>query len=821
MSTTAGQRTVRSLILIAVCVALSVRQEAIAQSQQGATPGDASGSIARTSDAPGPQTASSDSSTLQEVIVTAQRRTEDVQKTPLAIQVLTADDLKIAGATDAKSLTLLVPGLQVGMGGPYTQIYIRGVGDFGANSLANPGVATSLDGVYIAREAAVSGIFYDLARVEVLKGPQGTLYGQNTTGGAINVITNRPRLDRFGGSVNVETGNYGEITADGVLNVPLGDHVAVRGAFQTLNHRGYLSDGTNDAAQQSGRIEALWQPGAKLSLLVEGNYTHQGGHGDGSALRLAGPLPSSSPWLGITDPRANAAQLALAASTGLCAPTFTLNGLDMAAPPRGQLPPPPCDTGGAGPGVLLYSGNEEASFQDNTIWGTHAQLDWDLGWATLTLIPSYRYTRVDFISYPSFETYTHPDNSGETTFEARLAHSGEHLKWVAGIYDFSENQFALDDVFAGLINNSRSIETLHTKSSAAFAQATVSLTHSLRLIAGVRYNRDRKSLDGVVLNEYPALAYAPPAPGLPASCTGTAPCLSETFDGRVDYNVATWKAGVEYDLAPESMLYFTTSTGYKAGGLNDQAGTPQYKPEKVLAFELGAHNRFLDDRLQLNLELFHWKYSDEQVPFVTLDVLGNPSFTVVNAARATLNGFDLDVAAKPTSSDTLHAAIEYNNTRYDDFRYSIPLNSIVPPPVTGVTTGCPVLTGATSVVVDCSGQQLIAAPRWSGTLAWDHAFGLGSGASVLTHIDAQFASSRWLSLDFLAPQERAPSYVVETASVTYAPPRGRWELTAFVRNISNRPVFTIGGLNPWYPGGVVGATIGDPRTYGASLTVNF
>lgn len=269
------------------------------------------------------------------------------------------------------------------------------------------------------------------------------------------------------------------------------------------------------------------------------------------------------------------------------------------------------------------------------------------------------------------------------------------------------------------------------------------------------------------------------------------------------------------------MVYFTARTGFKAGGLNDQAGTPLYKPEKLVAFELGSKNRFFDDRLQVNLELFHWKYTDQQIPFVRLDVLGNPSFTVVNAASATLNGFDLDTEVKPTSSDTVHFGIEYDDTRYDKFSYAIPLNPIVPPPAPGVTTGCAVSTVAAKSVVDCSGSPLIAAPRWAGTVAWEHAFDVGSGAPVVTHVDAQFASARWLSLDFLGPQERAPSYVLETAAVSYDAPGDRWELTGFIRNISNRPVYTLGAENPWYPGGVVGATIGDPRTYGARVRVNF
>ena len=752
---------------------------------------------------------------LEVVVVTAQRRREDLQKSSLAIQVLKDDDLKTAGASDAKSLTLLVPGLQVGMAGASTQIYIRGVGDYGANSLGNPAVATSLDGVYIARETAIAGMFYDLARVEVLKGPQGTLYGRNASGGAINIITNRPNFDRFGGSLDVEVGNYGEFNTEGALNVPVNEHLALRVAFQTLRHLGYLSDGTDDASQQSGRLEALWEPNERLTLLLEGDYTHQGGHGDGFALRVPGAPLASTPWLGLTDSRSNAAQFVTAAAIGFCIPTSTLNGLDTATPPRGQLPPPPCDTGGAGPGVLAISGLSRATFQNNILWGVHAQLDWDLDWATLTIIPAYRSTRVDYIADPAFESYAHPDTSAETTFEARLSANKKALKWVAGVYYFKEDQLALDTLNAGLLINSMSDESLHSESYAAYGQATVSLTAVFRLIGGLRYTHDTKTLSGSSYNDFPSLSFAPPAPGVPAACLGTAPCLSETFAGKVGNDDVSWKAGIEYDLAAENMLYLTASTGYKAGGLNDSAGSLVYKPEKLLAFDAGSRNRFLDNRLQVNLEAFYWKYRDQQIPHNALDTLGNVALVWINAGQATMKGADLDIAAKPTVYDTVHIGVEYLDSHYNSFKYAAPSNNQLPPAIPGVTTGC-----AVTSVIDCSGFQVIAAPRWAGTVSWEHVFPLSNDGAVSTHVDASFASRRWTALDFLAPQERAPSYVVETASITYTVPSGKWQLMAFVRNITNRPVYTIASESPFVPS-IVGATIGEPRTYGVNLSARF
>jgi iron complex outermembrane receptor protein len=743
---------------------------------------------------------------LAEIVVTASRREETLQKSSLAIQVLSADELKTGGVTDAKDLSLLVPGMQIGKAGPDTQIYIRGVGDFGGNALANPAVATSVDGVYIARPAAVAGQFYDLARIEVLKGPQGTLYGRNATGGAINIITTRPSLENVGGYVDIEGGNYGEINTDGAINLPVNDSLALRAAFQVVKHNGYLSDKTDDERQASGRIEALWQPRDTVSLLLQADYSHFGGNGAGFAVRAPAIAAGTTPWLGTTDARANMALLALAA--GLCTPNDQLPPTLLgAAPPKGLGPPPQC-----APGVTsLASPLTQASFQDNSIWGAHAELNVDFDFAKLTLIPAYRSTHLNYFTFPTFGNSSNPETSKETTFEARLGHSGELFKWVAGAFYLNEGQATHNDVVAGLLQNQHSDESLRTTSVAAFSEAVMSVNQSLRLIGGLRYTRDAKSLyGGQLFDLFPSLACADPT---------VASCLSEAFRRSQNFTKTTWKLGSEYDLTSKSMLYFTASTGFKAGGLNDSAGATIYKPESLLAFEFGSRNRFLNDHLQVNLETFYWKYRDQQIPHVTTDILGNIAFNFENAARARQYGFDLDVITKPSSADVIHAAVEYLNSRYLQFSYLVP-NIPGLAPVPGVTTNCSVTPANANAVVDCSGFQLLVAPEWAGSLSWDHTIDLRGGAHLIAHGDAQFASARWLALDFLAPQERAPAYVVETATLTYQSVKGKWSIGGYVRNLTNRAVYTNGTQDPFVPG-FVGATIAEPRTYGIRLGITF
>jgi iron complex outermembrane receptor protein len=184
--------------------------------------------------------APADDGTLAEIVITAERREETLQKSSVALQVVSQAELQNAGVVQMRDLTTVVPGLQIANGGAATQIYIRGVGDFGSTPITNPAVATNLDGVYIARPQGVEGNFFDIARVEVLKGPQGTLYGRNASGGAINIITARPSLDEFGGYGDIEFGNYNKVLAEGAVNLPVTAEFALRASAQAESREGYL-----------------------------------------------------------------------------------------------------------------------------------------------------------------------------------------------------------------------------------------------------------------------------------------------------------------------------------------------------------------------------------------------------------------------------------------------------------------------------------------------------------------------------------------------------------------------------------------------------
>ena len=383
------------------------------------------------------------------------------------------------------------------------------------------------------------------------------------------------------------------------------------------------------------------------------------------------------------------------------------------------------------------------------------------------------------------------------------------------MYFYNENQTYTSGVDAGLVQDARYDVSQQTRSYAAFGQLTYSLADPWRLIAGVRFTDDERQIAGQSYTVFPALSMNPATVCLNPA---VAECLAETFEGSRTFRNLSWKAGTEYDLTAQSMLYATAATGFKAGGFNQNAastppGTTQaqpYEPEKLLAFELGSRNRFLNERLQVNVEAFYWRYTDHQEPHVLIDAQGNASFQFSNAGRAKLYGVDPDITFLATRADKLHLLGEYLQSQYSTFQYLAAFP---------VVTGCAQNHTASGYLVDCSGYQLAHAAKWSGTFGYEHDFLLPYDATLALNVDSQYASWRWLQIEF-TPEERAPSYVTANIDLTYTTGSGAWALSGYIRNITDRAVYTSGNANAFGPE-TFAATIGAPRTFGASLHWKF
>lgn len=766
---------------------------------------------------------------ITEVVVTAERRTQSVQKSSLAISVLSPDALKDAGVLQVRDLTKMEPGVQIGMGGPATQVYIRGVGDFGSTPITNPAVATNVDGVYVSRANSIEGNFFDLERIEVLKGPQGTLYGRNASGGALNIITAKPKLGVFTSRLEASVGNYEAIQVDASTNLPLGENLAVRAALQVVSREGFSSQGFDDDHHESFRLSALWKPSDAFSLRLTGDHTHVGGVGPGYLLK--GPLDPSiqaavtalgvsfptDKRLAVSDPRVANLYYAVARANGFCIPNNAVPA--ASATKTGFVTPPTQGLCATGFSSLVQPPNINDARMNNRFNNVSAEANWELGFATLTVIPAYRRVRNDYTVFPVVGYDNgRPEKSDTYSLEARLGANTETLNWVAGVYYYRENQNVVQsplNAYWEILGSLTYHQRYTTESKAVFGQATYSITDALRLIAGGRYSHDDRTIDSKTY-AFDTLLPFPFAIGQTCYLKAS-PCLQTNLVGEKSFNSFTYKVGAEYDLTPQNMLFVTWATGQKAGGfsgylaLGNLAAT--YNPEKLGALEIGSRNRFMDSRLQVNLEGFYWRYRDSQQTFSTLDANSNPAFGITNAGTATMYGLDVDVTARLTPVDTLHLGMEYLKTKFDRFVFTS--NGVTP-----ANSACSITAGTPFQTIDCTGRPLTRAPKFAGSASYTHTFELASGASVDAALSGQMASMRWLGIDYI-PAQKAKGYVMGDAVVTYHNADRNWSLSAYLRNFNNASAYTgsytIGGVLP----SLVVANLAAPRTYGVRIAADF
>lgn len=519
--------------------------------------------VAYAQDSGGSGDKADDANKTGDIVVTAQRRAESVQKTSLAIDVLSSDKIQKSGLTQPTELSTLLPGVQVSQGGNTFQIYIRGVGSFNSTPLSDSAVAQSVDGVFASTTQAIAGSMFDIQRIELLKGPQGTLYGRNASGGALNIIPTAPRLDEFGGYVSIDGQNYNGITVEGAVNLPISKSLAGRVSFQTVSRDGYLDDGTNDDKHQSVRVQLLYQPNDWFNAKLFGSYQHIGGRGAGYALY---------------EPNATAFGGAIVPANRWTSPLPELN--DRLALLNLAL------TGGASSTALFSPFDSKNIRQDNRIWDVHAQFDVNLDFATLTFIPAYQDVTLDYWSIPALNYSTYVDGDGPeyvhaTSMELRLGNANRRIKWVVGGFFYNSDSNANQTVNFGPAVNQVFTGALNTRSYAAFGEATVSVTNAFRLIGGLRYTDETKTVDAHQYNGFGSLA-------CPIAGTGPAgACQVLAVNGKYSASKLTYRAGFEFDVGPQNMLFGTVGTGFKSGGQTVSA-FPPYEPETVAAYTLGS-----------------------------------------------------------------------------------------------------------------------------------------------------------------------------------------------------------------------------------------
>jgi iron complex outermembrane receptor protein len=560
---------------------------------------------------------------IEEVVVTAERRETSLQSTPIAITAVGADQIQKAGVTTILDLKRVAPTVTFSTSNGVPQIFVRGVGQTLVSLGGEGGVATHIDGVYLGRPVQVNSALYDLRRVEVLRGPQGTLYGRNATGGSINFITAGPTSTPEGYAI-LRAGNYNAFRFEGAAGGPLMAGVDARLAAMYDVRDGYVDnlvtgEPIGHPETRAARLSVRIAPeDAPFDLTVSADYLKTTGDAQAFKRKLSYNLPNSIAGGRFTDEP-----------------------------------------------WKIYSTTDAAG--DRELSGINATASWDLGWATLKSITSgrrnslHRVADIDASDLFSFENFEGFVKAKQFSLELQLlSKTGGRLEWVAGAYFFDETSREQNKYFfalnLGTVAAPRVIPInldlrarQYIQAYALFGQASYRITDQLRATVGLRYSdEDKKSH---------------------ASNNGAIADLSAKF------NAWTPKFGIEYTLE-DTLLYASATRGFKAGGFNSSTTAQKFpfEPEYIWAYEFGAKRDWLDGRLRTNLALFHSKYTNLQVQQNI-----NAVSVVTNAASAKINGAELEVTYRPIQNLTLNGAFSYLDTAYQRTNPPFQLVNGLPP----------------------------------------------------------------------------------------------------------------------------------------------
>jgi len=794
------------------------------------------------------QTAFAQDSALEEITVTAQRREESLQKAAIAIDVATGQTLVRNGVTSTEDLSRFNPALTVSNGGgASSQLYMRGVGNRTTSAYIDPAIVMSYDGVFMGRASgAATGAYYDLDRVEILKGPQGTLYGRNSTGGVINIIPNDPELGESGGDISLTAGSYGLVNVSGAINVPVSDTSAFRFAGSYVNRDGYNDDGTNDKDNLAFRAQFLTEISDALSIRVGADWMDQGGLGVGTSYR-GRYAPGTYAWIPATDDPNFPAGLT---------PESGMNSAAGNAYRQTLL-------GAPGFGFLIPIQDEWGA--DNQFMGVNAEISYDVAAGTFTIIPAWRKVEQDTkFGMPAFNSGWFQETDEQKSLEVRFANNGgEKLDYILGAFYFNEtidgnNTFNQEFVLP------TQLFTQDADSWALFAHLTWNLSDTTRLITGVRYTDDSKSFSGGNdtfvtfcgatappptvppasfgagcadpgnLPHYPTFdtggenaawlisegwvaadADWAPAPFEPLlNGVGVVARFRNSFTDSYAENETTYRVALEWDVADDSMLYVSYETGYRAGGFQLSPSAAQYKPEYIDAYTIGSKNRFADGRAQLNVELFYWDYQDQQISYFTTNANSELENLTDNVGSTTNQGIDVDLMWQAAENSLLSLKVQYLDATYDElfFRAPPPRDNInCPREIVGATND-----GAPVFEFDCSGQTAVFAPEWSVFAGIEQTFPLSSMdvvATLTTRYMSEQVGGFW-NLE----GENIEAQSITDLDVTLLPHDGDWTLSAYVRNLEDERRVQLTQTSPLGPGM---ASYGPDMEFGVRFGYNF
>jgi iron complex outermembrane recepter protein len=735
---------------------------------------------------------------LTEIVVTAEHVQASAQKTPISMVVLDPETLSRAGVYNFQTLTAVAPGLSFSenVGAPF--LALRGVTSTNVSETGDPAVVMSTDGFYLNRYYQLLDGFYDVQRVEVLKGPQGTLVGRNAVGGAVNIIDNQPQ-DTFSGYASLEYGNYNTLNVEGMANIPITNDFAMRMSFLSQYHEGYvdqtlaqtpgLTQKGDDQDSQSGRVQFAWHPGDHFKANVTLQYTHDGG---------VGAVLNEIPWAYTTS-----AGTPCAAASATCF-------LVQSAQPYGNGH---SFTVGAPSGQDITGKEVRWNFSyDGLPWGVTAtylggydSTNYEKITALTPLAGPFSPAQYYQLEYPKTQNQ-------ELRFSS--ANTGP-LTWQAGFFYFEENNH-LNSTAIKTRTDSPSINfyepSIVTKSTAGYAQASYQMIDALKLTGGLRYTTDNKSEPDGTFSVYPAaVGLSLPYP------LNQDPLVSETYAGNSSSSKTTYHAGIDWTPTSQSLIYAKYDTGYKAGGFNQlathgAAAWIPYAPETISGFEIGTKNNFLDHRFELNLSAFDYHYENLQVTQFISNGLSSTSATE-NAKSASDKGFEVQVVALLNPIGRFDVEVDYLDAKFTNF-----LQSTISPLNPAVFPNCSANLAAQNCQL--AGNTLAFSPRFIVALGFEHSWYEVLDGTVTFAVRSHLQTKEYFDA-FNLPDTTMGGYTKTDLNLIYESAKGGWKVDAYVRNIENSTILT--DSQPVATGGLNSNVYGfaPPRTFGVKISKSF
>ncbi|MGD8359422.1 MAG: TonB-dependent receptor [Lysobacterales bacterium] len=698
---------------------------------------------------------------LEEVIVTAQRREQPLQDVPMSVSAFNGEQLAQLQADNLTALQGAVPNLNLVQGrGSNSSVnaFIRGVGQPDALQTFDPAVGIYLDDVYMSRIQGAMFKLYDIERVEVLRGPQGTLYGKNTPGGAIRLITRTPG-DTFEAQAGLTVGNFSRVEAKGYIAGPVTDNFSL--GFSALHNErdGFVTDPTdgrkyNDENSTVARMKGVWTANDAVTVEFSADYTHED-----VALTLGRAEADLTSW----DLGTGEYPVLLPAPTG-----------DWNWETRTSLG----DAGG----------------QKVDHWGGNLTVSWDINDSTrLKSITAYRdlqadlYIDIDATELQLGDVFVGIDQNQFSQEFQLLGNNGDDIDWVAGLYYLKEkvpsHQEAYADDFLkyyGLpIAFLRTIDDdLQTTSYAAFGQVDWRFADRWSLGVGMRYTNEKKDYFRTTSTFTDLLGNADPA---------------FAFDDSASWDSWTPTVTLDYDLNDDVRLYGRVAKGFKSGGFNGRANSPAdvstFDPETVWTGEIGAKTTMADGRLVANYALFMSKYDDFQARVSVADGI-DFRFPVLNAAKLDIKGAEAELTWLPIDALQLSTQIGYLDAKY----------------------GAGGFSGSDKIP-----DEPAFSPEWTARLFGMYTVDLSGRGSISLGASGNYRDSMWLSVDNLDTLSEG-SYWVLDGFVTWTGPEQHWSVTAGVKNATDE-LYKVEGQEFRSVGNIQTAYYGDPRTY--MLSVEF